>query len=103
MQKVKHDAAFTSLLCCDISMEVLGAHWDIGQRWPGAVELEFLGVQVTGCCWRAVAGSVLRPGLWRAGGKLVCEGGPLARTTYVWLDILWAGSWAAVGGCMEGI
>lgn len=51
MQEMQHDAAFTLFLHCDVFMEVLGAHWDVGQRWPGAAELEFLGVQVTGCCW----------------------------------------------------
>lgn len=51
MQEVRHDAAFTLFLCCDVSMEVLGAHWDITWRWPGAAELQFLGVRITGCCW----------------------------------------------------
>lgn len=41
-QDVRHGAAFALFLCCDVSVEVFGAHWDIGQRWPGAAELEFL-------------------------------------------------------------
>lgn len=91
------------LVCCDISMEVLGAHWDIRWRWPGAAELPFLGVWVTVLL---VSHGRERaedwpPESWR--GELVCEGGPLAKTFYMWLDILWAVSWAAVGGCMEGI
>lgn len=98
MQEVWNDAAFTLFLFCDVSMEVFGAHWDIGWWCPGTAELEFMGVQVTGCCYWAVEWPLES---WE--GKQVREGRPLVMTSYVWLGVLWAGSWAAVRGCMQGI
>lgn len=44
------DAAFIVFLCCDVPVEVPSAHLAMRWRWPGAAEMELLGVRFMGCC-----------------------------------------------------
>lgn len=50
MQGARGDATFIVFLCCDVPVEVPSAHWDMRWRWPGAAEMELLGVWFMGCC-----------------------------------------------------